>query len=89
MQLETVLRRIRLKSSEPTFFGTVFVRQKTCVTKVCFRHVSHLSCRDELMTLYGLNVPSGNHYFHSHIAQRLRAFVFLSHHRAYGFALIK
>jgi hypothetical protein len=26
----------RLKSSEPTFFGTVFVCQKTCVTRVVF-----------------------------------------------------
>jgi len=31
--LKTVIRRIRLKTSEPTFFGAVLVRQKTFVTR--------------------------------------------------------
>jgi hypothetical protein len=30
-----------------------------------------------------------NHDLRTHVAQRLRAFVFLPHHRAHGFALLQ
>ena len=50
-----VLCRIRLKSSEPTFFGTLIVRQKTCVTTVDYRRVSPrpLNLRQRLKSLAG------------------------------------
>src|SRR5688572_23910489 len=45
-------RLIRLKSCEPTFYGTVFVHQKTCLTSVDSWRVSRLHCRHELMTIF-------------------------------------
>src|SRR6476646_8698923 len=43
-QLESVSSRIRLKSSEQTFYGTVFVPQKMCVTTVVIRGARGNAC---------------------------------------------
>ena len=43
-----VLHQLRLKSSEPTFFRTVFVRQITCVTPVVCWGISHTNDVSEL-----------------------------------------